>query len=259
LSFSVPRNFGAICSHAIGDDTVSCFHGIKTLSMLWIILGHTCMIGLLYSDNKELQKYAEQQFIFQTVINSVYSVDTFFFVSGFLVSFLYLRNNAKGNLKKLSEGHNNFTSQALHLIGLTSYRIIRLAIPYLYMIAATLFMMRYYASNSVFEMPTLDHINCAQHWWRNVFYINTFFPVKDMCMIWSWYLANDTQFFMLGAFFLIIGVKHFKFSVFCLSLFMVSAWITTGDQTQQLTVPLTHQPLFVFSLHRLHDRYRRSV
>ena len=40
--------------------------------------------------------------------------------------------------------------------------------------------MKYLASNSVFDPPTMDHINCPQYWWRNVLYINTLFPVDDM-------------------------------------------------------------------------------
>lgn len=40
--------------------------------------------------------------------------------------------------------------------------------------------MKYFEANSVFELPTQDHINCPQYWWRNVLYINTLFPVEDM-------------------------------------------------------------------------------
>lgn len=40
--------------------------------------------------------------------------------------------------------------------------------------------MKWFYHNSVFEPPTMDHINCPNYWWRNVLYINTLFPVKDM-------------------------------------------------------------------------------
>lgn len=39
----------------------------------------------------ELRKVVEQSFFFQTISNGAFSVDTFFFISGFLVSFLYFR------------------------------------------------------------------------------------------------------------------------------------------------------------------------
>jgi len=47
-------------------------------------------------------------------------------------------------------------------------------------------------------------------------------------MLWSWYLANDTQFYIIGAIILIIAIKHFKFAASTLTVFLLSAWITTG-------------------------------
>lgn len=40
--------------------------------------------------------------------------------------------------------------------------------------------MKWFYYNSVFEPPTMDHVNCPNYWWRNLLYINTLFPVKDM-------------------------------------------------------------------------------
>ena len=47
-------------------------------------------------------------------------------------------------------------------------------------------------------------------------------------MLWSWYLADDTQFYIIGAFILIIAVRHFKFAASTLTLFMISSWATTA-------------------------------
>lgn len=196
--------------------------------MAWIILGHTCIISFKYSDNMELRKYVEEQFFFQTITNGAFSVDTFFFISGFLVSFIYFRTNAKGKLEKLSKGVNEFHAGALHFIGLVGYRFVRLTAPYLYVLGIVEVTMKYFASNSVFEPPTMDHVNCPKYWWRNVLYINTLFPVQDMCMLWSWYLANDTQFYIIGAIILIVAIRHFNFAAVTLGIFMVSAWLTTG-------------------------------
>ena len=45
---------------------------------------------------------------------------------------------------------------------------------------------------------------CVSYWWRNVLNINNLFPEKEMCAAWSWYLANDFQFFCLSPVFLIL-------------------------------------------------------
>jgi len=40
---------------------------------------------------------------------------------------------------------------------------------------------------------------CEQHWWSNLLYINNFVPHSSgqQCMGWSWYLANDMQFYVV--------------------------------------------------------------
>lgn len=159
LSFSAVSNFRTICDSAVGSDTISCIHGIRALSMVWIILGHTCIIAFKYSDNMELRKVVEKQFFFQTITNGAFSVDTFFFISGFLVSFIYFRTNAKGSLDKLSKGANEFTAGLLHFFGLVGYRFVRLTVPYMYVLGVVEVTMKYFASNSVFEPPTADHVS----------------------------------------------------------------------------------------------------
>lgn len=263
LSFSLKTNFNSICDRNVGSDTISCIHGIRAISMAWIILGHTCIICFKYSDNMELRKVVEQQFFFQSITNAAYSVDTFFFISGFLVSFIYFRTNAKGKLEKLSKGVNEFTAGARHFGGLVSYRFIRLTAPYLYVLGITEVVMKYFASNSVFEPPLQDHINCPKYWWRNMLYINTLFPSEDMCMIWSWYLSNDTQFYIIGAIILIVAVRHFRFAAATLGIFMVSAWMTTGLRSFSVRVCSETNLNFDFRNHCIlqqpHAKYGRSA
>ena len=87
--------------------------------------GHTMIVVFKYSDNMELRKVVEKEFLFQIVLNGAYSVDTFFFISGFLVSFIYFRTNAKGKLEKLTKGVSEFTAGTFHFFGLVGYRFVR--------------------------------------------------------------------------------------------------------------------------------------
>nr|CAI5850603.1 unnamed protein product [Callosobruchus analis] len=227
LAFSIRENMRHICDQTVGSDTLPVIHGLKAISMAWVILGHTCIIAFKYSDNMEYRKVVQREFMFQTISNGTFSVDTFFFTSGLLVSFLYFRTNAKGKLDPLNKG-NGFIAGFLHFIGLISYRFARLTVPYLFTLGVVEVSMKWFHYNSVFEPPTMDHVNCPNFWWRNVLYINTLFPVDEMCMLWSWYLSDDTQFYVVGAIMLILATSHFKSAAALLVTFMLSSWITTG-------------------------------
>ncbi|XP_076160360.1 nose resistant to fluoxetine protein 6 isoform X2 [Ptiloglossa arizonensis] len=228
LSFSVRTNVKIICDGKVGGDTISTIHGLRAISMAWVILGHTCITAFKYSDNMEYRKVVERKFLFQTISNGAFSVDTFFFMGGLLVSFLYFRTNAKGDLKTLTQGTRGFVSGSLKFIGLLLYRFSRLTAPYMFVLGVVQIAMKWFHSNSVFEPPTADHYNCPNYWWRNLLYINTLFPVDQMCMIWSWYVADDTQFYIVGAVILILATNHFKIATFAVSTLLLSSWITTG-------------------------------
>ncbi|XP_005184104.2 nose resistant to fluoxetine protein 6 [Musca domestica] len=228
LSFSAITNFNAICDRNVGADTIPSIHGLRAFSMAWVILGHTCIVIFKYSDNMELRKDVEKNFFFQAITNGPFSVDTFFFISGCLVSYLYFRSNAKGKLNKLIKGTNEFTRCTAHFFGLVIYRFMRLTAPYMFVLGVVQVSMKYLATYSIFDPPTMDHVTCPDYWWRNALYINTLFPVEEMCMLWSWYLANDTQFYIIGALILIVGVRHFKLSAVTTGVFLVLSWITTA-------------------------------
>lgn len=52
LSFSVRANLKHICDQTVGSDTIQVLHGLKAISMAWVILGHTCIVAFKYSGKK---------------------------------------------------------------------------------------------------------------------------------------------------------------------------------------------------------------
>jgi len=192
LSFSIPANVKTICDRNVGGDTISTVHGLRAISMAWVILGHTCIVVFKYSDNMEYRKVVEKRFLFQTITNGAFSVDTFFFMGGLLVSFLYFRTNAKGDLKRLTQGTRGFIAGSLKFIGLLLYRFSRLTAPYMFVLGVVEISMKYFHANSVFEPPTADHHNCPNYWWRNLLYINTWFPVEQMVRL-LFYVDKEFQ------------------------------------------------------------------
>ncbi|KAL1455274.1 hypothetical protein WDU94_009379 [Cyamophila willieti] len=121
LSFSIIKNMKQICDQSVGIDTIPTVHGFRALSMAWVILGHTCIIAFKYADNMEYRHIVEEELIFQVVNNATFSVDTFFFISGLLVSFLYFRTIAKIDVHKVTKT-TGLTSDCLEFVGLIGYR-----------------------------------------------------------------------------------------------------------------------------------------
>ncbi|XP_059468522.1 nose resistant to fluoxetine protein 6 [Neocloeon triangulifer] len=227
VCFSVQRNARAIFDQSVGGDTLAPIHGLRFLSMVWVILGHSCIVIFKYADNTDFRGVVEREFLFQTISNAAFSVDTFFFISGLLFSFLYFRTTAKVDLNKITKA-TGLKSKGLQFFGLLAYRFGRLTAPYMFVLGVVQVSMRWFYHKSVFEPPTLDHENCPQYWWRNLLYINTLFPVKDMCMLWSWYLADDTQFYVLGALLMMVAVERFRTAALVFGGLMFSSWCTTA-------------------------------
>ncbi|XP_049887936.1 uncharacterized protein LOC126382208 [Pectinophora gossypiella] len=228
LSFSMKANVLQIFDQSVGSDTIPVVHGLRSLSMVWVIFGHTCIVVFKYADNTALRAILEKSFWFQLILSAVYSVDTFFCLGGMLVSFLYFRTSAKGKLDRLTKGRKNFMSGFLQFMGLMGYRFARLTAPYLFMLGVVEVTMKWFAYNAVFEPPAMDHETCPKYWWRNLLYINTLFPVEQMCMLWSWYVSDDTQFYAVSAILLILANSHFKVSVGLTGVLFLSSLVTTG-------------------------------
>jgi hypothetical protein len=42
--------------------------------------------------------------------------------------------------------------------------------------------------------------HCREYWWTNLLNVNNFYPADfhATCMSWTWYLANDMQFYVVA-------------------------------------------------------------
>ncbi|XP_039287756.1 nose resistant to fluoxetine protein 6 [Nilaparvata lugens] len=196
LSFSVRRNMMTICDKSVGADTIPTVHGLRSLSMAWVILGHTCIVAFKYSDNMMYRNVVEKELLFQTINNAAFSVDTFFFISGLLVAFLYFRTTAKHDLSKITKS-TGFVSCVLQFIGMVAYRFARSE-------------------------------DCGHDDKKKQKYEVLVLLFNSMCMLWSWYLADDTQFYVLGTILLIMAVKHFRAAASLMVVFLISSWCTTA-------------------------------
>ncbi|XP_053601315.1 nose resistant to fluoxetine protein 6-like isoform X2 [Plodia interpunctella] len=264
LSFSILSNGRTILStQAASEGALTSLHGIRFLSVTWVIMVHTYLTVFYIADNKTMRIVTERNLMYQSVGNASYCVDSFFFISGLLVTVLFLRTEAK-KAKKQSDkqdmNKNVYTNSALSIsvisqqsfkedlldkpkakiytwrelvnifrsfFVLFTYRIVRLTPAYAFVLWLTQIIFTYVHNQAVFEPAVIDHLTCEQYWWRNLLYINNFYPQREICMVWSWYMANDTQFYVVGIIILLLSVKHLKFAGVFLGVVLVSSWATT--------------------------------
>ncbi|CAD7934421.1 unnamed protein product [Amoebophrya sp. A120] len=232
------------------DRPTDCLNGMRVLSMLWIILGHTFLMpeGLTgYSNNEDIasimRPFVTADFSSETapwlmfVLAAEFGVDSFFFMSGFLLSLLQLqeleKKHGKRSIRDRRSGSsaenstNRRPSLFQHfkkwLFGLFQ-RYVRLT-PSLALALMLYYKVLYFfvaigdqgssavpvdgdsivqsvPSSGPFVPLLQDSIKnkCDSSWWSELSYTVNFIPFDSdkVCMGWSWYLGNDMLFFAVG-------------------------------------------------------------
>jgi hypothetical protein len=182
--FAMDRNFERLVASIPGDFNV--LNGIRTISMFWVIIGHTVLWYAENIINPTAQAAATQSLWFTLIRGGEYAVDTFFFLSAFLAAW--------GVLGQLKKKRLTARTYALFLFG----RYVRLTPTYLLTV-----LVFWKVLPATMEGPNwaskLKGIQaCDEKFVYNVFYVNNLFPwghtgTSEECAGWTWYLANDVS------------------------------------------------------------------
>ncbi|CAH1101350.1 unnamed protein product [Psylliodes chrysocephalus] len=196
LCFSLQKNIKKLTTVSKNADSLNCMAGMKVYSMCMIIMLHRNMFdfGAAIENPKYVEKlYSEFGATF--LLNGPILVDTFFTISGFLASYLalYYYHNSKGKY---------------NILQLYIHRYVRLTSTYwiIIMFYCTLFVK---LGNGPLwrERIEFEQQKCKEVWWANLLYINNYYDTKNYCMFQSWYMACDTNAFMLVP---LIGLLLYK-------------------------------------------------
>jgi len=171
-----------------------CLNGLKVISMIWIILGHSFLItgGCAgYFNGEDVVKNLLNPDAAMT--SSIWplldmpgldlAVDTFFFISGFLASYV-------GSTRATPLGRNVLL-RYLRLAPCLAFAMMIYTLIVPFMVAGP-FAPR--AQEAIFR-------RChASTWWTPLVFIMNFLPWynDDVCMGWTWYLGNDMIFAIIG-------------------------------------------------------------
>ena len=196
------------------DDSFLFINGIRVLSLMWVIIGHSLAFGLAYSSNVLDVLVWSHNFLFQFIISAVLSVDTFFVLSGFLTAVLFIRQVKK-------EGKLSFRLMILYYV----HRYIRLTPVFLLMILISINLTPYFGHGPVYpSQQGFETKGCrTQYWWTSILYVGNLVKSDDMCLGIAWYLHNDMQFHWIAPLSLIpfaLGRKSLSLVITILFVFL---------------------------------------
>ena len=169
-------------------DELGILNMIRFFSMMWVMFCHS-ISNIMQDAPVDALDFTRlsHSFAFAPLVMGFISVDSFFFMSTFLVA--YMQFNA-GNAKKFSY----VKYVVLRYLRTTPTLIITLLI--------WMFLLPLIGGGQAplwFLRQSLHPEKCYKYWWSTLLYLNNAYPVKlaDACMGWTWYLAADFQLYLL--------------------------------------------------------------
>lgn len=148
--------------------------GIRAIGLMWVILAHVITSAAMLdttvkkSEISLLGSLAENTpWYFDWIWNGDLMVDIFFILSGFLISGILFHEKDKTDSIRIGQFY---------------YRRFMRLMP-TYMFVAGLFF--------ILNAPNREHL------WKNLLYINNFFPNAEAAIPWSWSLAVEEQFYLI--------------------------------------------------------------
>ncbi|KAL5011613.1 hypothetical protein ScPMuIL_010164 [Solemya velum] len=185
LSFSLYTNVPKFLNTNQGGGTLSAVNGIRFFSMTWVIFGHVFQNLFAARNAASVGMSVMRRASMEVVTNAFFSTDSFFLLSGLLVSYLSLKE-----MKKVSGAKG----WAIYYVYYYLHRFWRLTPVYGLLMLVYISMWPYTGDGPNWTPTSPERDDCRESWWLGLLYVNNFF-VKDpgQCMGWVWYLANDMQ------------------------------------------------------------------
>ena len=218
---------------------MTCLNGLRAISVFWVVTGHTffemCGTGLLVGNGYMVKNFLiyskddgpTDQLYMTPFWNGMFMVDTFFLMGALLIAFHTLKEMDK--IKDKPIGHWFMFWFAFYV-----HRYIRLSAVYAIIIALNATFLETLATGPNSHLLLHQADQCKEGWYYNLLYINNF--ISDIrglentrtynCMGWTWYLADDMQFFIVTPFLLYILWKKPYVGVVVMNLLLVAFTIT---------------------------------
>ncbi|XP_063538699.1 nose resistant to fluoxetine protein 6-like [Cydia strobilella] len=184
--FSVYGNTDRLLTLASKPGALDCLDGIRALSILWVMTGHSFLAHL----NSYLSNYVDL-LEWSANIRAVYilsanlSVDSFFVLSGLLL--VYTAANKMKPMQLIKNLHLFYLHRLLRMFPLLAAAVL---------LQASVF---HHVSDGVrWNRVAWEAQKCRDHWWSALLHIQNLVNPRGICVAHSWYLSVDVQLHILS-------------------------------------------------------------
>ncbi|XP_071103106.1 O-acyltransferase like protein-like isoform X1 [Haliotis cracherodii] len=225
LCFSFPNNVASVLGEG-NTNILFCLNGVRFLSISWIVMGNS--ISFIHKapdtvENSVTGVEFAQSLWFQAIINCTFAADTFFILSGTLLSYNFLR----GINKKTAAGEKFKVTPKL-IILFYLHRIVRIWPCYLVVVMIFTNILPYMGQGPRWKYVSSTISQCKDHWWANVFFFSNFYKADEMCMSWTYYLVNDFQFYLISPVILIPLVRSPRLGFTLIGFLVATQVVSVG-------------------------------
>uniref|UniRef100_A0A3Q2Q9D0 O-acyltransferase like protein-like n=1 Tax=Fundulus heteroclitus TaxID=8078 RepID=A0A3Q2Q9D0_FUNHE len=171
-------------STSVQCENYASLNGIRVLSFLWIICGHSAQFPVITNLNyKSWRKAVESSPIYVLTISGpvFLAVDTFLLL-GLL--------SATSLLSSIDKTEDN---RILGLVANYLFKRIKIQPLHLFTMCLTISLISL-VQWGPYWFPFVETLmDCKAYWWANLLLISNLLPVHEICIPWTWYLSLDFQ------------------------------------------------------------------
>ncbi|RUS81884.1 hypothetical protein EGW08_010354 [Elysia chlorotica] len=226
--FSLYTNGQRLLNTKLAPHTLTCVHGIRAISMAWIVMGHSVLYSMpvavsaddplkccsrsMSTENTVDFYLRERKVIYSMVItNGPFSVDTFFILSGIMVGYTFL---------EIYEADSRLKWPVFVL-----YRFFRLSPSMVIVGALYICLWPALGSGPAYPAQCPDEEVCTKYWYYSFFFINTIVDTGRKCMGWTWYLSVDFQLYLLSPFLMVPLVRGWRKTGLTLAIVISASFV----------------------------------
>ncbi|RZC34464.1 nose resistant to fluoxetine protein 6-like, partial [Asbolus verrucosus] len=238
-AFSICTNYRKITARKTKNE-LDCLHGLRFLSVSYVVIGHRYLMAMYFPviNGLEILDWI-LNYTSTIIIGGTICVDTFFLISGMLVSIGFFDHVTK--------------TGSFNLITFYLYRYFRITTPLAVAVLLYATLIEFLGSGPLWHDTCMAHLEpCKYYWWSTLLHVQSYVNPGFLCILQTWYLTCDMVFYYFSPLILyplwkyrIIGLINYSFVyILSLAISFYLAWINKYEGGMPITNQLLQTEYF---------------